>query len=645
MTCEPQRSINMKRTWFVLLGSLLLAAPASVQGQFLYYDNGDGTCTVTSYTGTNAVVIIPTNIDNLTVTVIGDGDDPILSGTEVTSVTIPNSATTIEGSAFSETGLRSITISASVSSIGEDAFLGCTNLTTITVVAQNPFYSSTNGVLFNENQTTLVEYPGGVEGTYTIPGSVTSIGDDAFAEASVTSVTIPAGVTNIGAAAFGSCYNLTTIIVAVQNAFYSSTNGVLFNENQTTLIQYPGGFIGSFTIPGTVSGIGAAAFAFCTNLTTLIIPNSVITIGQQAFEGCWNLTNITIGTNVTTIGQQAFLGCGRLTNVTIPGSVSTIGTAAFRGCSSLTNVTISNGVTTIGTAAFESCWGLLNITIPASVIGIGEAPFNTCVWLTNITVAGQNPNYSSTNGVLFDKSQTTLIEYPGGRIATCYAIPPTVTTIAFGAFFFCPGLSGVTIPGSVTSIGSEAFENCLNLTNVTISNGVTTIGQQAFLDCASLTSVYFTGNAPTADCSAFEDHPANLTVYYLPGTTGWGPTFACIPTKEWTGITIMITANPTNGAVPLTVSFASGDVDSTGNTISGWYWTFGDGSTSTARNPSHTYTTMGTFYPDLIATNSLGGLAVGLGPTSITTTNAPVYSGLVLNGGFETDKYVTNVLT
>jgi len=103
--------------------------------------------------------------------------------------------------------------------------------------------------------------------------------------------------------------------------------------------------------------------------------------------------------------------------------------------------------------------------------------------------------------------------------------------------------------------------------------------------------------------------------------------------------TLVFTANPTGGPVPLTVNFAAAGVDNAGNPISSWNWTFGDGATSTAQNPSHSYTVTGTFFPALTATNNFGNPLAGSGPASITVTNAPVYSGLVLNGGFETGDF------
>ena len=109
------------------------------------------------------------------------------------------------------------------------------------------------------------------------------------------------------------------------NSAYSSVDGVLFNKSQTTLIQYPGGKAGSYTIPNSVTSIGFAAFAGCTSLTSVTIPNSVTSIGGYAFSGCTSLTSVTIPNSVTSIGDATFSGCTSLTSVTIPNSVTSIG--------------------------------------------------------------------------------------------------------------------------------------------------------------------------------------------------------------------------------------------------------------------------------------------------------------------------------
>jgi hypothetical protein len=263
------------------------------------------------------------------------------------------------------------------------------------------------------------------------------------------------------------------------------------------------------TIPDRINGllvvgIGGYAFGWCTSVTNVSLPNSVTNIGEWAFYYCPNLAGITLPGNLKRIGDQAFAAC-RLSSVAIPSGAASIGSAAFYGCISLTN-----------------------ITIPGSTTSMGEAPFRACAGLVAIVVDPDNPNYSSVDGVLFNKNRTTLIQYAGGNGERSYTIPSSVTNIADDAFCQCTSLTNITMPNGLTRIGAEAFWACFGLTSVTIPRSVTNIGDCAFTWCTSLTAVYFQGNAPMLGSSVFADPydvsvVDNAIVYRLPAATGWPP--------------------------------------------------------------------------------------------------------------------------
>jgi len=425
-----------------LLPLLLLTLPALVQAQLIFTAD-NGAITITGYDGPGGSVTIPSMTNGLPVTSIGDY---AFSGCgSLASVTIPDNVTNIGWGAFlfcsgltnvmvgdsvtsigdlafyGCTNLTGVTLSGSVTNIGSDTFQGCSGLSTITVDVLNPAYSSVAGVLFDKSQATLIAYPEGKTGGYPIPNTVTSIVDYAFlACRGLTSVRIPEGVTRVGYRAFGYCASLTGITVDVRSPAYSSVAGALFDKSQATLIAYPEGKAGGYTIPNTVTSIVDYAFAACSGLTS-----------------------VTISTNVTSIG----------------GSV-------FRDCSSLAGVTIPNGVTNLGYGAFMGCSSLAGATLPGSVASIGEAAFSGC------------------------------------------------------------GLTGLAIPSSVANIGPGAFAGCTNLTDITIPSSVTSVGDYAFYDCPTLMGVYFHGNAPRLppDLYYLFADVSSATIYYLPGTTGWGPT-------------------------------------------------------------------------------------------------------------------------
>ena len=257
------------------------------------------------------------NIPN-SVTTIGDSTFDLCES--ITNINIPNSVTTIGKEAFRGCkSLTSINIPNSVTTIGDLAFDGCRSLTSITIpnsvvtIIGNPFnswhgnlYNESKAfiyedhVLFNKNKTTLIAYIA-KETNYTIPNSVTTIGEGAFSGCkSLISINIPNSVTTIGEGAFSHCDSLTSI-----------------------------------NIPNSVTMIGDSAFWLCESLTNINIPNSVTTIRRGAFSGCKSLVNVNIPNSVTTIERSAFMVCESITNINIPNSVTTIGEGAFALCINL----------------------------------------------------------------------------------------------------------------------------------------------------------------------------------------------------------------------------------------------------------------------------------------------------------------------
>ena len=254
------------------------------------------------------------------------------------------------------------------------------------------------------------------------------------------------------------------------------------------------------TLLGLFIAFGAFAQSGTTgNLTwtlsggTLTISGTGVMPDYATSTAPWNsykssITAAVVSEGVTSIGRAAFYFCNSLTSVTIGSDVTSIGVGAFRGCNSLASITIPSSVTSIGFDAFEYCNSLTSVTIPAGVTNIEEGAFAGCSALTAINVNAANGAYSSVDGILYDKTQTTLVQCPGAK-SGAFTIPGSVTNIGTGAFFGCSGLTSVTIPNSVTSIGAYAFSGCSGLTSVTIPGSVTSIGEVPFGGCSALTAI------------------------------------------------------------------------------------------------------------------------------------------------------------
>ena len=361
--------------------------------------------------------LIPANGGaELLVTAIGDGAFDSCAG--LTAITIPSSVTAIGDGAFNGcAGLTAVTIPSSVTAIGDGAFNGCENLIAINVAPTNTVYASEGGVLFNMDKTMLICYPSGKQGAYSIPsgvqaigngaffacvgltgvtfpnsmttieagaffgctgltgvdipGSVTTIGENAFTFCTgLSEVTIPRSVSTIGMGAFAICNSMTAIRVAQKNTAYASLDGVLFNQDKTTLICYPSGKQGAYTIPSGVKDIEDYAFSYCPKLITVKIPNSVTTIGEGAFENCGELAEINVDQNNRNFSSEGgvLFNYNKTTLIRypqgkdgaypIPTSVETIEAGAFSGCAGLTAVTIPAGVKAVKEFAFSDCRNL-----------------------------------------------------------------------------------------------------------------------------------------------------------------------------------------------------------------------------------------------------------------------------------------------
>ena len=303
---------------------------------------------------TEGSIIIPSRLGGCPVTGIESCAFCWCEG--LTSVTIPEGVTWIGASAFEGcTGLKSVTIPSSTTNIYSvpDAFSRCDNLTEIVVNANNPIYSSQEGILYVKKKSQVIYCSRGLT-SVTIPSSVTDIGGKAFEGCiKFTSVTIPSGVTNIGNDAFAECAGLTSVTIPSSVISIGASAFFLCSELKRVDIGDLEAWCGiSFKIPegfawhnSTANPLYYAEHLYLKGkeVKDLVLPDGVKSIGNDVFYGCSGLISVSIPNGVTNVGANAFADCGGLTSVTIPPSVKSIGNAAFLGCDSLKTVVVAKG--------------------------------------------------------------------------------------------------------------------------------------------------------------------------------------------------------------------------------------------------------------------------------------------------------------
>ena len=358
----------------------------------------------------------------------------------------------------------------SVSALGDNAFVDCISLTSVTM--PEGIASIGNGAFKSCTGLTSI----------TIPNTVTDIGTEAFTDCtSLKSITIPDSVRNMSNAVFKNCTALETVHLSTE------INGI-DNEMFYNCVS-----LNTITIPNKVNNIGSSAFQNCEKLKNITIPNSVTYMSDGVFKNCTALETVQLSTEINGIREEMFYNCVSLKTITIPNKVNYIGKSAFQNCKSLTNITIPNHVASIEGGAFSGCTGLTEVELPTSINDLTSNPFSGCTSLTTLTVDSGNTKYGSTGNTIYTKDNPkTLVCVAGGL--TSVTIPDGVTKIGWGAFGGCIHLTEVKLPASINQLQGNPFSGCTNLTTLTVDDGNATYG--------SAGNMIYTKNTNTLICVA-----------------------------------------------------------------------------------------------------------------------------------------------
>lgn len=450
--------------------------------------------------------------------------------TSLTSVSMP-CVEKLDDAIFNNSALTTVFLPKSLKHIEIDTFFD-SNLTSITVDADNAAYTSVDGVLYDKNITKIEAYPRKKGGTYRIPATITTIKSRSFPGGlSLDELIIPATVSKIES-----------------NAFYSDPiiNKITIEDSNTELTIGQGtgtyGYSSYYDEYGNYQPIypmfnQTEVFYWGRNL-------KFSSTYSSPFANSSNLKTIVFGANVTSIPEYSFYNCYSISAVDVKGGIAqwcgfdfskdysdpfyrrTNVTVTFNGSELSGAVVIPSEITSIPSHGFQyGCTGITDLTIPATVTSIADGAFKGLSSLNTIQLAAGNNNFIVEDNVLYNKEKTKMLCFPQLR-AGDYTMPATITEMGDYQFYNCINLTGITLSNAIQTIGQYAFAGCTNLATITMSSSAKTIGQYAFANCAKLTSISIPASVENINSNAFDgcialanlvfedgDEPLNLARY------------------------------------------------------------------------------------------------------------------------------------
>ena len=404
----------------------------------------------------------------------------------ITSVTIPAQVNTIGTGAFGNCpNLTAINVNSNNSNYcSEDGILYNANKTTLLQCLATKSGAITIPQTVTTIQASAFSGCSGIT-SITLPSSLTSIGDYAFRNCSgITSVTLPNTLTSVSNNPFSGCSGITTVNVKIVDISSISSNRISYSFLPTSAIwnyYINNDLITSLTIPSSITTIGRYAFYNAKGITSITLPNTLTCIQDEAFHGCSGLSTITLPSSLTSIGGWAFYGCrGKLIiNCNIPN----VTYSPLRN-SSFSEIIIGDNVTNIGSRAFEN-QHITSLTLPNTVTIGGNS-----VSADTVNVRINDISTISTNSVLWKTISSSFWNYYlNDTLLTTLDIPSSITSIGDDAFYNAKGITSITLPNSLTSIGSCAFSGCTGITSLTLPSSLTSIGGSAFHGCSGTLTV------------------------------------------------------------------------------------------------------------------------------------------------------------
>jgi len=455
---------------------------------------------------------------------------------EITSITLSEGITTVSDKAFIDcANAKYLTVPKSVTSIGSGAFKGMDSLQSLTIPFVGGSRTATGsggllGYMFGNagsNATgTMLQYYSSTSKTYWyIPQTLrtvtvtdaTRLSYGAFYGCSMlTQITLPGSVTSIGDEAFYNCSGMTEMALS-----------------------------------GNLTSIGRSAFYGCSKLITVAIPKSVTSVESSAFENCSELAGVYIDdvaawcrisfggstANPLYYAKKLYLNNTEVKKLSVPSGVTKIGQYAFYNAAGITGVTLPSGLESIEYGAFNNCASVQTLTVPKTVTSIDGGALKGMDSLQSLTIPFVGGSRTATGsagvlGYLFGNTSSsttgTTRQYYAASSSYYYYIPQTLQTVTvtddstlpYGAFYGCSMLTQITLPGSVTNIADKAFYNCSGISALAMGDKLTSIGVSAFYGCSKLVNVTIPKSVTSIGSSAFENC-TTLGGVYISDMAAW----------------------------------------------------------------------------------------------------------------------------